>query len=108
MFSSIVIRFSNSSLAIRFVPFLPWLLLLAALLAPESKFLLHRPLRKAEQDRLRIGFMMMPCPARYHQNVMSTPFEHLGSNSSPAVALDYLVNRAIRRAVRLSAESTLQ
>src|SRR5262249_20422760 len=79
-----------------------------AILAEQVELLLHRAVGETEQNRIGVGFVGHPVPARHHEEVARAPFEGLLADPRATPAFDGGEHGGIRRAVALGAEPRLR
>src|SRR5947209_16533442 len=60
----------------------------AAVFPKEIEFLLHMAIREAEQNRILVGFVRDPLPARHHEQIARTPLKGLFANPRASLAFD--------------------
>src|SRR3974390_1463665 len=80
----------------------------AAILAEQVELLLYRAVGETEQNRIGVGLVGHPVPARHHEEVARAPFEGLLADPRASPAFDGGEHGGIRRAVARGAESLRQ
>src|SRR5258705_10161576 len=77
----------------------------AAVFAEQVELLLHRAVGEAEQNRIIVGLVGDPVPARHHEQVARTPLKGLLADPRAALALDRREYGGVGRAIARGLES---